>query len=162
MNRDERPSATADGLLEERLSSPGLLLALLGQSAMRLLRDAHTAVGLTPRQFQLLALLHDHGAMGQSELGERMGVDPSILVTLLNPLEADSLLSRERDPADRRRHIVSLTASGAEKLAEAALAQQEAEDALFATLNEGERENLRRLLLALRTTLAPLRSPADC
>ena len=37
------PSAVAPvGPLDERLSSPGLLLALLGHEAMRRLREAHT------------------------------------------------------------------------------------------------------------------------
>jgi len=40
--------------------------------------------------------------MGQGELGEAMGIDPSIFVTLLNPLEAGGFLTRDRDPADRR------------------------------------------------------------
>jgi len=161
MSGDEQPSTTTEGILKARLSSPGLLLALLGQSAMRRLRAAHNAVGLTPRQFQLLALLHDHGPMGQRELGKRMGVDPSILVTLLNPLEADGLLSRERDAADRRRHIVHLTDVGARQLTRAALAQQEAEDLLFAALDERQREDLRRLLLALRASLAPAFASAE-
>ena len=80
-------TSTSGSVLEECRSSPGLLLALLGQVAMRRLREAHTAHNLKPRQFQLLGLLHDHGAMGHRELGQIMGVDPSILVTLLNPLE---------------------------------------------------------------------------
>ena len=58
---------------------------------MRRLREVH-AHNLNPRQFQLLGLLHDHGATGQGELGRTMAVDPSILVTLLNPLEADGLV----------------------------------------------------------------------
>jgi DNA-binding MarR family transcriptional regulator len=143
------------GVLEERRSSPGLLLALLGQDAMRRLRDAHTAHNLKPRQFQLLGLLHDHGAMGQGELGQAMGVDPSILVTLLNPLEADGFVSRQRDPADRRRHVVTLTPAGERHLDSAAQAQREAEDALFASLDDDQREQLRTLLIALRDSHAP-------
>ena len=100
------------GLFEERCSSPGLLLALLGHYAMRRLRAAHTKHELSPRQFQLLALLHDRGPMGQRELGQVMETDPSILVTLLNPLEAEGLLSRQRDEQDRRRHLVTLTGRG--------------------------------------------------
>src|SRR3954454_2233325 len=100
------------GVIEERRSSLGLLLALLGQDAMRRLRDAHTAHDLMPRQFQLLGLLADHGPMGQRDLGQAMATDPSILVTLLNPLEADGFLTRNRDSADRRRHVVTLTAKG--------------------------------------------------
>jgi DNA-binding MarR family transcriptional regulator len=141
------------GVLEEHRSSPGLLLALLGHAAMRRLRAAHTAHNLKPRQFQLLGLLHDHGAMGQSELGHAMSVDPSILVTLLNPLETDGLVSRRRDPVDRRRHVVTLTQAGERHLDSAARAQREAEDELFAGLAAEQREQLRTLLIALRDSL---------
>jgi DNA-binding MarR family transcriptional regulator len=145
------------GLLEERRASPGLLLALLGHHAMRKLREAHTRHELSPRQFQLLGLLHDHGPLGQRELGQVMQTDPSILVTLLNPLEAEGLLSRRRDPLDRRRHRVTLTARGERRLAAAARAQHEAEEELFAGLDESQREQLRVLLVALKDGLS-----ADC
>jgi DNA-binding MarR family transcriptional regulator len=147
-------SRTAPGILEEHLTSPGLLLALLGQDAMRRLREAHTARCLKPRQFQLLGLLDDRGPLGQGELGQTMGVDPSILVTLLNPLEADGFVSRERDADDRRRHVVSLTPAGGRHLADAARAQRDAEDELFAGLDADQREELRSLLIAIRDGLA--------
>jgi DNA-binding MarR family transcriptional regulator len=114
--------------------------------------DAHTVHNLKPRQFQLLGLLHDHGLMGQGELGQTMGVDPSILVTLLNPLEADGFVSR--DPADRRRHVVTLTAVGQRHLDSATRAQREAEDALFAGLDDDQRQQLSAVLVALRDSLA--------
>jgi DNA-binding MarR family transcriptional regulator len=141
-------------VLDERASSEGLMLALLGQYAMRRLREAHTAHDLSPRQFHLLGLLHDRGAMTQRELGAVMDVDPSILVTLLNPLEADGYLSRERDPTDRRRHVVSLTPAGERQLDSAAHAQRKAEDELFGGLTTAERAQLRDLLLTLRDRLA--------
>jgi DNA-binding MarR family transcriptional regulator len=149
-----QPVEPVGGVLEERLSSPGLLLAVLGRVAMRRLRDAHTAHNLTPRQFQLLGMLHDQGAMGQSELGLRIDTDPSILVTMLNPLEADDLISRERDPEDRRRHLVTLTLAGRRQLILAARAQREAEDALLAGLDRDQREQLHSLLVALQESLA--------
>ena len=82
---------SAGGLIGERRSSPGLLLALLGHHAMRRLRETHTRHDLSPRQFMLLALLADLGATGQRELGQAMETDPSVLVTLLNPLEERGL-----------------------------------------------------------------------
>ncbi len=121
---------------------------------MRRLRAAHTAHDLKPRQFQILGLLHDHGGLAQRELMAEMDIDPSILVTLLNPLEADGLVSRERDPADRRRHLVTLTHAGEKQLASASRAQKDTEDALFASLDEDQREQLRALLLAIRDGLA--------
>ena len=141
---------SAHGLIEERATSEGLLLALLGQQAMRRLRAAHTEHNLSPRQFHLLGLLHDRGALTQRELGTLMDVDPSILVTLLNPLEADGYLSRERDADDRRRHVVTITRRGKQQLDRAAQAQRDAEDELFARLSKAQRAQLRRLLLILR------------
>lgn len=153
MNAPTNPPTASAGILDEHRSSPGLLLALLGHEAMRRLRAAHTAHNLKPRQFQILGLLHDHGGLAQRELMQTMGVDPSILVTLLNPLEADGLVARGRDPDDRRRHLVTLTPAGERHLVSASRAQKNAEDALFASLDDDQREQLACLLIALRDGL---------
>src|SRR3954454_18124879 len=150
MGTAEHRGGVGKGLLQERATSEGLLLALLGQHAMRRLRAAHIEHKLSPRQFHLLGLLHDRGPMTQRELGTLMDVDPSILVTLLNPLEADGYLSRDRDPVDRRRHVVTLSPAGERQLDRAAQAQRDAEDELFASLTDKQREELRALLLTLR------------
>src|SRR5215213_7282654 len=150
---DSTPTASPS-ILDQHRTSPGLLLALLGQEAMQRLRAAHTAHKLKPRQFQILGLLHDHGGLPQGELVRTMGVDPSILVTLLNPLEADGLVARERDPGDRRRHLVTLPRAGKQKLTRAARAQLETEDALIASLDDDQRAQLAALLIALRDGLA--------
>ena len=142
------------GLLEERATSEGLLLALVGQQAMHRLRAAHIDHNLSPRQFHLLGLLHDHGALTQRDLGRRMDVDPSILVALLNPLDADGYLSRNRDPTDRRRHVVTLTQRGENRLDRAAQAQRNAENEILARLTAEQRRQLRKLLLTLRDHLA--------
>jgi DNA-binding MarR family transcriptional regulator len=149
------------GVLEEHFSSPVLLLALVGQAAMRELRDALTAENLKPRQFQLLGLLHDEGPMAQRELGARLEIDPSILVTHLNPLEEEGLVSRARDPADRRRHLVHLTEAGRTAFVRALQAQCEAADALLSALDGDERKEFRRLLLAIRDS-GTARHDADC
>ena len=105
------------------------------------------------RRFHLLGLLHDRGRITQRELGALMDVDPSVLVTLLNPLEADGFVSRERDPIDRRRHVVMLTAAGQRHFDNARRAQREAENALFAGLDDDQRQQLSAVLVALRDSL---------
>jgi DNA-binding MarR family transcriptional regulator len=150
----DRTTTASPGILDEHRTRPGLLLALLGQEAMQRLRTAHTAHNLKPRQFQILGLLHDHGGLAQRDLVQTMDMAPSMLVTLLNPLEADGLVARERDPADRRRHLVTLTPAGERQLASASRAQKDTEDALFASLDNDQREQLRGLLLALSDGLA--------
>jgi DNA-binding MarR family transcriptional regulator len=84
--------------------------------------------------------------MTQRELGEVMAVDPSILVGLLNPLEEERLISRERDAGDRRRHNIQLTRKGHDRLGKVEREQVAAEDAYFAELEPSEVEHLRALL----------------
>jgi DNA-binding MarR family transcriptional regulator len=121
---------------------------------MRHLRAAHTAHDISPRQFHLLGLLHDRGPMTQRDLGSVIDVDPSILVTLLNPLEASGTIARERDPADRRRHVVTLTEPGRTRMDASAQAQRDAENELLSGLSDEQRDQLRGLLLTLRDALA--------
>ena len=135
------------------LSSTGFLLALLGHKAQNQLRDALTTHDLKPRQFQILDLLADRGPIGQRELGETMAIDHSILVTMLNPLEADGLIERKRSDTDRRRHVVTVTPAGKRRFAKAAQAKREAEDTLFAGLTEQQRDQLRELLIAQRDAI---------
>ncbi len=156
MANDTRPAR--DEILEERRSSAGLLLALVGQEAMRRLRAAHAAVELSPRSFQLLGLLHDRGDMSQADLHAAMELDPSALVQLLNPLEERGLLERRRDTRDRRRHTVSITAAGEAKLVAAAQAQRDAEDELFAALDAEQRRRLSELLTVVRDGIADERA----
>jgi DNA-binding MarR family transcriptional regulator len=148
-----KPAAAADpvGLIQERATSEGLLLALLGQYAMRRLRETHTEHKLSPRQFHLLGLLHDRGPTAQRELASLMDIDRSALVLLLNPLESDGYIARARDADDRRRHVVSLTREGKKQLDRAAQAQRDVEEELFASLTSSQRAELRELLLTIRS-----------
>ena len=106
----------------------------------------------------MLGLLHDHGALRQSRLAQTIGSDPSILVTMLNPLEADGLVSRERDSEDRRRHLVTLTAAGEQHLGRATQAQREAEDAFFVGLDD---EQIAALCTYLRSSWGNQAAPVD-
>jgi DNA-binding MarR family transcriptional regulator len=148
--------------LKELGSSAGFLLALLGQQTTRRLRDALTAHDLKPRQFLILDLLTERGPIGQREFGETMAIDHSILVTMLNPLEAGGLIERKRSGTDRRRHVVTITPAGKRRLASAAQAQREAEDALFAGLTEQQRDQLRDLLITLRDANGTEPDEGDC
>src|SRR5580693_6768969 len=69
--------------------------------------------GLRPRHLIALKLLSEHGPASQQGLAEALSLDPSNVVGLLNELEERELIVRRRDPADRRRHIVELSATGA-------------------------------------------------
>lgn len=123
----------------------GLLLAWHGSVTQTRMKKAFTAAGLTPRH--AMTLMHlSAGPIGQRTLAERLEVDPSVLVGILNDLEGDGLAERRRDPADRRRHNVALTDAGAAALAKTNAALDEVELGLFAGLSDLDQDALRGLL----------------
>lgn len=152
----------ARGYLDQRLAShPSLLLAVLGQQAIHRIRDALSEHGLKPRQLQVLEFLAEHDAVGQRELGEQLLIDHSILVTMLNPLEADGLIERRRSCTDRRRHNVSITAAGRRRQLEATASVSRLEEQILEALPEEGRRQLAELLWTLMSA-AQAQPGEDC
>jgi DNA-binding MarR family transcriptional regulator len=130
----------------------GFLLARHGAIANVRIRRALGASGLTPRQGMTLMHLAESGPVSQRALLEALGVDPSVLVTILNDLERGGLAERRRDPGDRRRHIVELTRTGAEALTQVRDALRAVEGELFADLTPEEVAHLGAILARVRTS----------
>ena len=140
----------AGKVLDSAGSRTGFMLTILGESFSRQIRDVLAEHELKPRQLRILDLLADRGPLGQRELAALMAIDHSVLVGLLNPLEASGLIRRDRDTEDRRRHVVSIASDGRRRLTQADQAFRAAEDAFFGSLADDEREQLRTLLSRLR------------
>lgn len=150
------------GYLDRRLiSHPSLMLAVLGQQAIQRIRDTLSAHGLKPRQLQVLEFLAERDAVGQRELGEQLLIDHSILVTMLNPLEADGLIERRRSCSDRRRHNVSITTAGRARQVEATASVARLEEQILEALPEDGRRQLAELLWTLMAAAQP-QSGEDC
>jgi DNA-binding MarR family transcriptional regulator len=64
------------------------------------------------RELAALSCLADHGAIPQRRLSELCGVSPTLIVRLVDGLEAKGLVSRERSATDRRLQVVQLTHDG--------------------------------------------------
>jgi DNA-binding MarR family transcriptional regulator len=110
-------------------------------------RAAEDALGsLRPRHLTALTLLDERGPTGQQSLAEVLSLDPSNVVGLLNDLEKRGFVVRRRDPADRRRHIVELSADGRTALDRASAELTRIEDELFAALNGTERHALEAMV----------------
>lgn len=135
------------------IGAPGhrILPALnhLARVGSRAADGALAPTGLRPRHLVALMLLEGHGPSSQQALVEALSLDPSNLVVLLNELEERGLVTRRRDPADRRRHIVDISAKGRTKLTVAQDRLSRAEDDLLRGLTDDERATLHELLLRL-------------
>jgi len=144
----------------ELMQHAGFLLAQLGRAVTRQYRCAMSPIGLKPRDTQALLRLQSNGAMSQQALGAALDIEASNLVALLNDLEAESLITRRRDPEDRRRHVVEISKRGTKLVGEVERAAREVEDQFFAALDEDERAALQDLLVRVARS-ADVPSPAE-
>lgn len=120
------------------------------------------AACLRPRHMIALKLIGERGPLTQHAVGLALSLDPSNVVGLLNELEERELITRRRDPADRRRHIVELTAAGSVEVTQTFSQLRGVEDDLFKALSGYERATLYGLLSRVVEALAPGCDPPAC
>lgn len=68
-----------------------------------------SAHGITYRQWEVLAWISKTGCQSQSELAERMFIEPPTLVGVLDRMERDGWIERVPADGDRRKKIVRAT-----------------------------------------------------
>jgi DNA-binding MarR family transcriptional regulator len=111
------------------------------------LEGALGAVGLSLAKLNVLKALADAGEpLPLSHLADRCCCVRSNITQLVDRLEAERLVERLPDPADRRSVRAALTPAGRERHAEAARIVGETERQVFAGLGEEDRQALTRLL----------------
>src|ERR1700742_44944 len=93
------------------------LLSQLNRVVYR--RATEEVLGIKLKQLIALEILARNEGCLQQELGQTLMVDPNNCVLLLNELDDRGYVERQRDPRDRRRHIVVITRSGLKALANA-------------------------------------------
>ena len=123
------------------------LLDYLARIGRRAAEESMAPGGLRPRHLIALKLLHEHGAISQQALAETLSLDPTNVVGLLNELEERRLITRRRDPEDRRRHIVEVSSLGEQELVRANARLSCVEDELLTALSVEERRTLYDLLV---------------
>ena len=101
----------------------------------------------------MLDALREQGALPQTTLTDTMKLTQNTVVTWLNELEEAGYIERNRDPGDRRKHNVAITAKGSAALDRAEGELRKLEDDVLAGLTADERTQLRKLLAkALETS----------
>jgi DNA-binding MarR family transcriptional regulator len=140
-------------------SDPGLIALLIQANKALHRRTSEELLGMRLKAFLLLGYVRDRGAVSQQELETGLLMDANSVVLLLNETEAAGFSVRRRDPADRRRHMVELTASGRAAVERAENAREGIEDEVLSDLSPDERKTLRKLLRRVLEGL--LRVPAE-
>ena len=112
--------------------------------SVAVLRDA--GLGLAGVHMGALSVIEAIGPISQQELGEYIKKDRTSIVSIVDELEAEGLLERHRNPADRRAYALQPTEKGRDWLRRAMPVFADAEDDLLSMLDAGEREVLLDLL----------------
>ena len=103
----------------------GLELARVARTVSRAFDDALTEAGGSLPVWLVLLNLKTRQLSSQRDLAEAVGVREATLTHHLNAMDSQGLVTRTRDPANRRVHVVELTPAGEAafiRLAEAATA----------------------------------------
>jgi DNA-binding MarR family transcriptional regulator len=133
---------------------PALVLVKLGNEILARAEDPLAALGLSGRQYLILAVLGTDAPPSQLELAGLCGLLPAQVVPVLDELERRGLVARQRSEEDRRRSVVRLTPAGEESLAKADELARSIEDTLFGELGARAREQLHGTLRAALTRTA--------
>ena len=143
--------------LRDLTADPGFLLSRVGAAIRAGFKDVLAGWGIRPLQYVILLVLDAGGGLSQQELCAAAGVDSGNMVELLDGLEARRYAQRARDPRDRRRYVVTITASGRSALAELRRAVEEYNGRFLSPLTGPEREQLATTLGKLFATTAEAR-----
>lgn len=131
--------------IDQLLRLPSYLMLQLVRVARRTgPRGEHS--GLRTPHVTVLACLAEQEAVTQKRISDRVRMDPSDLVSVLDDLEGFGFAQRKRDERDRRRFAVSITDAGGRALRERMEAARAYEEELLAPLTEQERVALTTLL----------------
>ena len=135
----------------------GLHLARTARSVSRAFDDALAQAGGSVPVWLVLISLKSQQRRNQRELAEAVGIREATLTHHLNAMDELGLITRRRDPANRRVHLVEITEAG-----EAAFERMRGAAAAFdQRLRAGLRGDEVTLLAGLLDRLAANVSGAD-
>lgn len=80
------------------------------------LRRKLAPLGLLPKQARVLMAMHHMAPVSQADLAHAFAITPASMSTMTDRLIANGYITRNPDPATRRRNLLELTKAGHAKL----------------------------------------------
>src|SRR5690242_19282887 len=105
--------------------------------------------GVSGRELAVLTVLAGQEPGSQQQAAQRLGVDRTTMVGLVDVLEDKDLVRRRAHAEDRRRNAIELTEAGRDTLHQAGEASRDAERRFLAPLSARDAGQLKTALLAL-------------
>jgi MarR family transcriptional regulator for hemolysin len=141
------PSSIRPGAADRPRKAPiGLKLASTAKKVSRAFELALAAVGGSRPSWLILISLKSRRLASQEELAAAVGIRGATLTHHLDALESDGILTRRRDPENRRVHLVELTPRADAAFERMRRAAAEFDRRLRAGLSESDVSRLTELL----------------
>lgn len=96
--------------------------------------------GITPGLFGVLSIVERNPGLTQTAISKALGNDRSVMVSVVDRLEAMNVVERKPSKSDRRSHALFLTKHGEEFYQEVVAQVLRHEDDFNSLLKEGEKE----------------------
>ncbi|HEY2306200.1 MAG TPA: MarR family winged helix-turn-helix transcriptional regulator [Streptosporangiaceae bacterium] len=138
----------------------GLELARAARTVSRAFDDALAEAGGSLPVWLVLLNLKTRQVSSQRELAEAVGVREATLTHHLNAMVSQGLVTRARDPANRRIHIVELTPAGEAAFVRLAEAATTFDRRLRGGLSDADLDGLATVLGRLAANVAGGQGPA--
>jgi MarR family transcriptional regulator, transcriptional regulator for hemolysin len=142
--------------MDDRLRNVGFLLRELSRRYVQRFEVRASELSLNLPQCKTLVRLEKNEGVSQARLAELAEVDAMTMVRILDRMEADGLLERRPDPADRRARCLYLTAKAKPLLAQIWRLSDTTRAEVFAGIGKNERDVFMSVLERLDDNLSRL------
>jgi DNA-binding MarR family transcriptional regulator len=125
---------------------------LIKHAQLRLAELTTTALaplGINGRELAVLRVIEGQPPSSQLQIANRMGVDRTSMVALIDTLQSKQLVERSPDPVDRRRNVTILTERGRVTIRDAIIAVETAERSFLSPLSPEDARGVGRTLRTL-------------
>jgi DNA-binding MarR family transcriptional regulator len=132
----------AEEALSPLTGNAGFLLSRVGTAVQTGFKELLGSWEIRPQHFAILMAVAVAGEASQQELCRALGIDSGNMVEMVDALEALGYARRRRDPRDRRRYLIAMTAEGQAAFAAVAKAVTEYTDRFLEPLSQTEQAGL--------------------
>ena len=148
---------TADSGLDrfaDPMQSIGYLCRINFRMFARGLEKRIAKHGVSSGQWRSLRVLWDEDNITQRDLSDRVGATEATTVLMVRSLERDGLVVRRKDPHDRRKVRITLTAKARRLHAQLMPYVGEVNDIAVRGISNADQESVRRILAAIYSNLS--------
>lgn len=141
--------------------SVGYWVTIASQAVRRVLGQRLSEQDLTLRQWEVLAMLACNSELSQTQMADRMGIEPATLAGVVNRMERDGWIIKSSSHEDRRQSRLLPTAQAESIWKRSLTLSAEVRAQAVAGVSKEDLQTLRRVCATIRDNLSKI-SPPIC